>query len=63
MLEAVPITPELRSWIERGASVVKLQEVARKEGVLSLREHAVGRAAAGIMSLEEVARATVGYQE
>jgi len=63
LLESVPITSELRSSIEQGASVVKLREIARKESVLSLREDAVGRAAAGIMPLEEVARTTVGYQE
>ncbi len=63
LLEAVPVTPELRGWIEQGASVIKLKEVAREEGVLSLREHAVGRAAAGIMPLEEVARTTVGVEE
>ena len=63
LLEAVPITQELRRWIEEGVSAVKLREVARKAGILSLRELAVGRAAAGIMPLEEVARTTVGYQE
>ena len=63
LLEAIPMTPELRRWIEQGASTVKLREVARKEGFLSLREHAVTRAAAGMMPLEEVARTTVGYQE
>ncbi len=63
LLESVPMTLELRRWVEQGASVVKLREVARKEGFLSLREHAVARAAAGVMPLEEVARTTVGYQE
>ena len=63
LLEAVPMTAELRRWVEEGASTVKLREVARQQGFLSLREHAVSRAAAGIMPLEEVARTTVGYQE
>ncbi|MDO8730258.1 MAG: ATPase, T2SS/T4P/T4SS family [Candidatus Omnitrophota bacterium] len=63
LLESVPMTSEMRRWIEQGASTIKLREVAHKAGFLSLREHAVSRAAAGIIPLEEVARTTVGYQE
>ncbi len=63
LLEVVPMTSEMRRWIEQGASTVKLREVAHKAGILSLREHAVSRAAAGVIPLEEVARTTVGYQE
>ena len=63
LLEAVPSTPEMRRWIEQGASAVKLREIARKEGFLSLRDHAVAKSSKGMIPLEEVARTTVGYQE
>ena len=63
LLESVPMTSEMRRWIEQGASTIKLREAAHKAGFLSLREHAVSRAAAGVIPLEEVARTTVGYQE
>ncbi len=63
LLEAVPLTPVLRRLVEQGASSVKLRETAHEAGFLSLREHAIAKAAAGMISLEEVARATVGYQE
>ena len=63
LLESVPMTSEMRRWIEQEASTIKLREVAHKAGFLSLREHAVSRAAAGVIPLEEVARTTVGYQE
>ena len=63
LLEAIPITRELRGWVEKGASSVKLREVAQGLGYHSLRDHAVSKAAAGVVPLEEVARTTVGYQE
>jgi type II secretory ATPase GspE/PulE/Tfp pilus assembly ATPase PilB-like protein len=63
LLESIPMTLEMRRWIEQGASTIKLREAAHKAGFLSLREHAVSRAAAGVIPLEEVARTTVGYQE
>lgn len=63
LLEAVPLTPELRRLVDQQASSVKLREAAHRAGFLSLRDHAVSKAAAGMIPLEEVARTTVGYQE
>ena len=63
LLEAIPMFPELRRLVEQGASAVKLREAARRKGHLSLRDHAIAKAAAGVISLEEVARTTVGYQD
>ncbi|MBI3333507.1 MAG: Flp pilus assembly complex ATPase component TadA [Candidatus Omnitrophica bacterium] len=63
LLEAVPLVPELRRLIAEGASAVKLQEAAHAAGFPSLREHAIAKATAGVIPLEEVARTTVGYQE
>lgn len=63
LLESVPLIPPLRRLVEQGATSVKLQEAARANGFLSLRDHAVAKAASGIIPLEEVARNTVGFQE
>ncbi len=63
LLEAISFTPELRRLVAEGCSAVRLREAARAAGFLSLRDYAVAKAAAGVMPLEEVARATVGYQE
>lgn len=63
LLEAVPITPDLRRLISQGASAIQMREAARSAGFLSLRDHAVVKATTGVIPLEEVARTTVGYQE
>lgn len=63
LLEAIPLTAELRRLIDQRVSSIKLREVAQQAGFLSLRDHAVAKAASGVIPLEEVARATVGYQE
>ncbi|MBI4228058.1 MAG: Flp pilus assembly complex ATPase component TadA [Candidatus Omnitrophica bacterium] len=63
LLETVPLTPSLRQMVSAGASSVALREAARAAGFPSLRDHAVAKAAAGLIPLEEVARTTVGYQE
>jgi len=63
LLEAVPVTATLRRLIGGGASSMKLREAAREAGCLSLRDHAVAKAATGVIPLSEVARTTVGSQE
>jgi type IV pilus assembly protein PilB len=63
LLEAVPLTAELRRRVAAGASSIELREMARAAGFPSLRDHAVAKAAQGVIPLEEVARTTVGYQE
>ncbi|MBI3615502.1 MAG: Flp pilus assembly complex ATPase component TadA [Candidatus Omnitrophica bacterium] len=63
LLEAIPLTAQLRRLVAEGASSVKLQEAARAAGFLFLRENAIGKAAEGILPLEEVVRTTVGVLE
>ncbi|MBI3312489.1 MAG: Flp pilus assembly complex ATPase component TadA [Candidatus Omnitrophica bacterium] len=63
LLEAVPLSGEIRRLVAAGASSVQLRDAARTAGFPSLRDHAVAKAAAGVIPLEEVARTTVGYQE
>ncbi len=63
LLEAVPMTAALRRLVAAGASSIQLREAARTAGFPALREHALAKAAAGMIPLEEVARTTVGHQE
>ena len=63
LLEAVPLTAQLRRMVAEGASAVKLREAANEVGFHSLRSYAVAKAATGLIPLEEVARTTVGSQE
>ncbi len=63
LLESIPLTAEIRRLIVQGASSVKLQEAAHAAGFLSLHDHAIAKAAQGLIPLEEVARTTVGYLE
>ncbi len=63
LLEAVPLVPELKALVYQGASLIKLREEAHARGFLSLRDHAISKAAAGVIPLEEVARTTVGFGE
>ncbi len=63
LLEAVPLTAELKRLISEGQPTMKLRQVVHAAGIPSLRDHAVAKAAAGLIPLEEVARTTVGYQE
>lgn len=63
LLESVPLAGEIRRLVSSGASTVQLRDAARAAGFPSLRDHAVAKAAAGVIPLEEVARTTVGFQE
>ncbi len=63
LLEAIPLTAALRPCIEKGVSSVKLREAVCGLGLLSLRDYAVSKAAAGMIPLEEIARTTVGHQD
>lgn len=55
--EIMPITPALRSLISSGTKDAELQRAARREGMLSLLEDGIYKAARGATSLEAVAKA------
>jgi type IV pilus assembly protein PilB len=54
VFEVMPISDELKRLILLGATSVELATVARKEGVLSLRESGLVKVRSGITSLAEV---------
>jgi len=55
--EVFGISSAIREMIMQGASADKLEEQARKEGMLTMQEDGIYKAAKGITSLEEVLRA------
>ncbi len=56
--EVMPITPQLRDMILKGATSDELRETARKEGMRTLREDAIIKLKKGITTVEEVLRVT-----
>jgi type IV pilus assembly protein PilB len=58
--EVMPLTPELRRFILKGASSADLQEQAVKEGMLTLRMDGWVKVKKGVTTLEEVVKETAG---
>ncbi len=61
IFEVMPITPELRELILRGASSDEIREEARKEGMHTLREDGIIKIKKGITTVEEVLRITTEF--
>lgn len=60
LFEVLPLTHTIRDMIVKEASTDQLRVQARKEGVVMLREDGLMKVKAGITTMEEVMRATVG---
>ncbi len=58
IFEVLSIGPMLRSAILSAASIDDIRAIARREGMVTLREAAVARLVAGDTTLEEVVRTT-----
>jgi type IV pilus assembly protein PilB len=58
--EMMPTSAEIAGLMSRQAAASEFRELARREGVTSLREEGLRRAIEGITTLEEVLRVTVG---
>lgn len=54
--EILPITHEVRELMLKGATAEAIQEQAQKEGMLTMIEDGIFKAAAGITTIEEVLR-------
>ncbi len=54
--EVMPITEPIKELILRGIGVVEIEQEAKAEGMLSIIEDGLFKAAQGITSIEEVAR-------
>jgi len=57
--EVLAITPAIRNLVLKRARENELKQVARNEGMRTLREDGIGKVLAGLTSLEEVLRVTV----
>ncbi len=58
LTEVMPISPEIRELILKGASNVEIAEQAKKDGMKTLRDDAMAKMKAGLTTLEEVLRET-----
>jgi type IV pilus assembly protein PilB len=56
--ELMPIGDALRERVVSGASPLELERIARSDGMRTLRQRALGLAARGVTSIEEVLRVT-----
>ncbi len=54
--EILPITAEIRELILQGADATKIESQAKKEGMLTMIEDGIYKAALGVTSIEEVLR-------
>jgi len=58
--ETLVMSPEIRNLVLRRASEHDIEQMARKEGMKTLREHGLAKAVAHSTTLEEIFRTTIG---
>ena len=63
IIETLTLTPAIRDLISDKAQEHLIKEQARKEGMKTLRENGITKVFAGLTTLEEVLRITIGDQE
>ncbi len=59
IIEIMPVSTQLKEAILKGANSDKLDEIAKKEGMVSLRQDALAKMRKGITTFEEVIKVTV----
>jgi general secretion pathway protein E len=60
IFELLPVGQRIAKAIAEGADAGQLAELARGDGMRTLREHALKKLADGVTTFEEIARATMG---
>ena len=58
--EVLALTPEVRELILRRAPEREVQQMARKQGMKTLREQGLAKAAALVTTVDEVFRTSIG---
>jgi type IV pilus assembly protein PilB len=58
--EVMPVSQEIRELILRNASTAEIREVARSQGMRSLRQNGLQKVLDGVTTVEEVLRVTMG---
>jgi type IV pilus assembly protein PilB len=56
--ELLTLTPKVKEQILQGAGELKIKEIGRREGMITMREDGLAKALEGLTSLEEVLRVT-----
>ena len=59
LLEAITLTPAVKTMILKGAQEHEMKRQGRKEGMMTLRENGIAKVIQGITTPEEVMRVTV----
>lgn len=59
LLEAITMTPSVKSLVLKGAQEYEIKRLARKEGMMTLRENGLSKIIQGVTTPEEVMRVTV----
>ena len=59
IFEMLEMTKDLKFAISKGATIVELQEIAQKQGLISLRKAAIDKLVEGKTTIEEVFSATI----
>lgn len=60
LYEVLPIDDTIRELVIRGASSIEIKEVARENGMLSLRDSGLTKIRDGITTIEEIIKVTFG---
>ncbi len=63
IFEVMQMTPQLREVIMKGGSPLEIKRAAIKGGMRTLRQAAIAKLKAGVISLEEVLTTTIGDHE
>lgn len=63
MIETIPLTDPIKELVLKQAQEYLIRAAVKAEGMTTLRENGLAKVKAGITSLEEVLRVTVGEQE
>ncbi len=61
LYEVMPISPEIRSMILKGASSDEIAKYANKEGMVTLRDDGIDKVKQGVTTIEELMRETVSF--
>jgi len=63
LIEVLTLTPKIKALILENAQEYKISEQARLEGMVTLRESGITLALAGVTTMDEIVRVTVGDQD
>ena len=63
LIEVLMLSQNIKTLILENAQEYKIREEARREGMMTLRENGIENALAGVTTLDEVLRVTVGDQD